>query len=189
MLRNRDIQNLYIETLLKFVGNESIREYTYEECQRVYNEYIETHKWLPPEAIIDSDEVSEYDEFCDFMKWKKRALAAISAFNGMCKQKFFPTIKSNIIATITDRIIGDYKKVFGVGPNQVPLVNALLEQIHALWTCSTQSSTRSKILHIGNREAIDLIVAFIKTEYVVAETYPPSVRFKIYDLHDLVNKI
>jgi len=83
MLRNRDIQNLYIETLLKFVGNESIREYTYEECQRVYNEYIETHKWLPPEAIIDSGEVSEYDEFCDFMKWKKRALAAIFGLNGM----------------------------------------------------------------------------------------------------------
>jgi hypothetical protein len=74
MLRCADLQTVYIDVvhILRDHSEASVSEF-----DAIWHDYINMRKWIPEKDIIIENE--NYDEFCEFVKWKKRAVATIHA--------------------------------------------------------------------------------------------------------------
>jgi hypothetical protein len=94
MTRQMDYQDLYIlviQHLLQITPTEKkgvVLEYWNDRCKT----YFETHAWMPTMELLDSMS-EEYDEFCDYIKWKKLTGASLTAWlrlmsNGIVEEQF-----------------------------------------------------------------------------------------------------
>jgi len=85
MIRQNDYQDLHIqviEHLLQLTPLEKkqmVQSYWNDKCE----EFFEQKKWTPEGEILtalQSTHSEEYDEFCDYIKWKKRIGASFQAW-------------------------------------------------------------------------------------------------------------
>jgi hypothetical protein len=55
------------------------------EWHRIWTDYVQKQAWSPPPTLLEEQ---DYDEFCDFVKWKKRAIASVKAWVLLEKEGF-----------------------------------------------------------------------------------------------------
>jgi hypothetical protein len=136
------------------------------------------------EALLHA--TTEYDEFCDFMKWKKRAIAAVTGLDALSKKSLISNeyiVIRELTASICDECslqLNELRDGNHEGRVVTPVLNALMEQIRA----AVESVRRGHT--ISDRPAYEHICRFAALHYPVASAYPPAVRFKLYDLYEFV---
>lgn len=151
MLRAPDFQCLYIDLLIAIDKKHSV----FGDIQRIWETYLHKNGW----DCANSATSSTYDDFCDHVKIKKRAIASIRAWIHLTDHH----LSSADVATILlDRLVDN-------GP-----VDASLDGIAEY--CRAQSSL------------IHGIHATIKTWYDHADQLPPMTRFKLYDIYEIITK-
>ena len=130
-------------------------------------------KWMPSDVILHSE---EYDEFCEFVKWRKSTVAAIRALcmledNQWLAIAFRTSVSTSIIQSIDQQI----ERTNATGDK---LMDALIEQLHTIVSNSHE--------HI---DMLRTISAWFDES--VADRLPhmrPATRFKMYDLRELLDR-
>jgi hypothetical protein len=94
MTRQIDYQELYIlviQHLLDITPTDkkgAVLDYWNDRCKN----YFESHAWMPANDLLDSI-TEEYDEFCDYIKWKKHTAASLTGWlrlmrNGIVQESY-----------------------------------------------------------------------------------------------------
>jgi hypothetical protein len=161
MLRAPDFQDIYSDVYLNLSCNIDIRD----DIQELWTNYFTSKNWIPPTSILENNE--EYDEFCEYVKWKKRAIAAIRGWIYMCRkmlldQKCEQQLFAALVADVNERV--------QAGPCKV--LEVLLEQLLAF------------LAHTNHD--MHAITPCIGVWSERAPSMPPSMRFKLYDVRDIV---
>jgi hypothetical protein len=170
MLRSVDQQPLYIEVINLIRTNESSPD-PICNFEDIWKEYILNKKWLPEETLVISD---EYDEFCDFMKWKKRAVATVHAFFILASESI---ISANVLQELSHHLIDDLNKHLSDSNVNTQVTNAVLEQIGALVEHIGISKTKNK-----DKKHANMIRTCLNNHVKNAQTFAPMIRFKIMDI-------
>jgi hypothetical protein len=92
MVRQPDFQDLHIQViqhLLTITPPERkafVQTYWSDRCQA----YFKEKGWTPTDALLSSASQEEYDEFCDYIKWKKTTGASLLAWLRLMEHKIIP---------------------------------------------------------------------------------------------------
>lgn len=152
MLRSPDYQSLYIEILGVLDKVQSI----FAEIHRVWDHFVATKGWmLNPQN--DSD--ASYDDFCDHVKAKKRAIASVKAWIRLAHEKL---CDPNVIDHLIHYLLED-------APTDISLEQ--LMELYKEYPSHFQSA-----------------MATIKEWHDNAASLTPMVRFKMMDLWELLSK-
>jgi len=189
MLRCPDFQKIYIN-IINLIRSENNNIVYISDFQTVWDNYVLYKKWLPDNSVCESitvtdeeakvtdedtkvtDEANEYDEFCEFVKWKKRANAAINAFMLL---KVHNIVEVNIIYELTIYVVTScqYYITNMSEQNSLQITNSLLEQILAIIkTFKVKKCEDSK----------KYIQEFIKNNEQHINMLSPSIKFKFLDI-------
>ena len=168
MLRCPQFQNIYIH-VIDLIRKEN-NVINIQECDDIWEDYKLHNKWIPDTSILSDS--NDYDEFCDYVKWKKRSVAAINGFMLLSKNNI---VDYNIIQELTPYIIDitySYinEKELGI---PVQLISALLEQIIVLLnTLKLYKCEKSK----------EYISKFVKNNEKNINDLQPVIKFKMLDI-------
>ncbi len=149
MLRAPDFQVLYIDLLVAIDKKHSV----FGDIQRIWDGYLHTCGWN------SAGPVGSYDEFCDHVKSKKRAIASVRAWIQLTERH----LCSDDVASVL------LEKLVESGP-----VDATLDGIAEY--CRAQSPL------------IRGIQKTLQAWYDNAQQLPPMTRFKLYDIWDNITK-
>ena len=182
MLRMGDLQKLYVELLLMFKkSDECIIKH---EIHALYKTYIDSQLHLPPTTIDVHDEQNEYDEFCDFVKWKKRSSLAIHAFHQFI---LHDVIDDSVLKSMAHDILASLEELLKDATKNAHVINAMLDQIHAMYICiigTMQIRTQPEsYVHMYN-----MLNQFTASTCKFANVLPPIVKFKLLDVYGYVQK-
>jgi hypothetical protein len=182
MLRMGDLQKLYVELLLMFKkSDEGIIK---REIHDVWKAYIDAKLHLPPTIIDAYDEHTEYDEFCDFVKWKKRSSLAVHAFHQFILHDM---IDDTVLKSMAQEIVASLEELLKDATKNAHVINAMLDQIHAMLVCvigTTQLRTQPQ----SYVPMYKMLYQFITNTCKSADTLPPIVKFKVLDIYEYVQK-
>lgn len=151
MLRSPEFQSLYVDMLVAIDKKHSV----FGDIQRIWEAYLSQQAWIP----ITQDS-GGYDDFCDHVKAKKRAIASIRAWIQLTDRQICKEDVSTILLA----------KLIEGGPTDITL-DGLIEFYRANCTCLT-TSTRDTL----------------RAWHIAAHELQPMTRFKLYDLWDIVPK-
>lgn len=165
MQRASEFRNIYFE-VLKIFSTESL----IKKWNNLWDAYYVQRSWMPAEHILNDNE--DYDEFCDFVKWKKRAIASIHVWI-MLYEKGIVAI--NIIDTLIKEIVNDCTQEFEKVNYNTKKSDSLLEQILIL-------------VNFTKTEQDDHIIELIKKWLPLVDKLKSSSRFKLYDINEHLDK-
>ena len=166
MLRATEYQTLYVDILL-IIENADIGS--------IWKEYIGGKRWLPPADMqVLGPDNTDYDEFCDFVKWKKRAIASVHALLLLSSIKM---LENDVIRELTPLLLCDCRQAID---ENTASANVLIEQIFVLCD-KVHGDTQTE------RDAKALIRDFATTFKARGPDLQPSTRFKIYDLYEKID--
>jgi hypothetical protein len=172
MLRFPEFQNLYFDLIKMLYDYFESKTLFINTWLNIISDYEVSKKWLPTEDILDD---KDYDEFCDFQKWKKRAVASLTAIRLLIVKEWLP---KNLIINIADNIINSSKEYLknsnGVG---CKILDSLLDQLmivydniedkiivdfinEALLDTNIRSSSKFKLLDIKEKVEIKLSTTY-----------------------------
>lgn len=154
MLRSPDFQGLYIDMLVAIDKSHSV----FGDVQRIWDTYLQQQAWVS--ASMAADSTSDYDDFCDHVKAKKRAIASVRAWIHLTHRTM---CKSDVAATLLAKLIEH-------GPTDITF-DGIIEFYKARSPCLTP-----------------VTVSTLKAWYDAAQQLPPMTRFKLYDLWEMVPK-
>lgn len=124
ILKFPDFLKIYINLITILYENIQNKNLFIEELILIVTEYESKKEWIPTDDILDEN---DYDEFCDYQKWKKRAISAIRCIRILLVNDW---ISSKLFIKITEQMIEDCNIYFikseGIG---CKIVDALLDQI------------------------------------------------------------
>jgi len=171
MLRAADYQEMYTEFVAITADNATISE----KFKGVYEQYINDRYWYPKKELTIHDSVTEdYDEFCDFVKWKKRAAAAVKAITVMVKCGWIP---SSCIPNVISLIIEDVK-------NEIESQSSHNAQIGT----RTLDALLEQLFILGNlSEKNEYLIANVATIVEDIDKFRPATKFKILDLKEALS--
>jgi hypothetical protein len=166
MLLCPDIQPLYCDVLLQLSCIMDMRP----RLHAIWDAYCMRKEWIPPfDSVATSNE--QYDDFCDHVKWKKHASAKIKGFIQMSKRLLLPIeCQERILDELLSVLVATY-------PGTVKLSEIYVDQ---LTSCLSMCSAT-----LCSTEKVKKLITEWKN---VATSTPPSLRFKVYDLYDLLVK-
>jgi len=164
MLRAPDYQPLYIDLLTTLCStNDDIGK----EIHKLHQVYMNERLWFPPDSIME--ESSEYDDFCEYVKWKKRAVAAIRGWMTLIRGNLLSiSYQTPLLLTIFD--VCD--ELMFSDPSKK--LEAVLDQMLELITY---------IDHVPSK-----VVQRIEDWGKIAQDMMPIIRFKILDIRDQINE-
>ena len=168
MQRSSDFLDLYMganDALV--VASNTVLTWQYE-WGRVWKSFLELRAWTPPAHTLQDD--NDYDEFCDFVKWKKRTLGAIKGLVSLSNKGW---IQDDAADVLTKEILGSIDSEMLVNPHGSKSMDAHLEQLQLL--VAATSSTK--------RDTIDHIAAW--SQKWESDSMRPSSRFKMLDINDM----
>lgn len=164
MLRFPEFQKLYYD-LIKIL-------YDYLENKtdfiniwlNIISDYELFRRWIPADEILDDN---DYDEFCDYQKWKKRAVASLSAIKLLIVKEWIP---KTIIVNISEKIIESCKEyIKSTNGTGCKVFDSLLDQLTIV--CD----------NIEDKIIVDFI-----NESLLNVNIRPSSKFKLLDIKEKV---
>jgi hypothetical protein len=169
MLRSEDFQHLYIECLEEICKNfENQPDFNYK-LEAIWLLYKKDTKWIPIENLINE---KDYDDFCDFVKWKKTAITSIQSF-AKCIHKSW--LSQTIYSDLINEFIDSIKTFLVDSPEGCKVIDALFDQLLI-------------ILEYTSKTEDDPVYVFISLQLNTTTTYRPSTRFKIYDIKEFLDR-
>lgn len=128
------------------------------DIHRTWNAYVASKPWIPDS--VDKDGDTTYDDFCDKVKAKKRFISSVCAWVHLSHGKLCdPAIPSQLLHLLMD---------------QEP-TDVILEGLIELY---------KGVPDIFQTQVVDTLQKLHQN----AQSYPPIIRFKIYDMWDLLCK-
>ena len=162
ILKFPEFQKLYINLITILYENMENKKSFIDEWLFIINDYEVTKKWIPADNILDD---KDYDEFCDFQKWKKQSSSATNCLKILSENAW---IYPNTIKNIYEKMIADCDNYFelsnGVG---CKIVDAILDQINEI--CDI----------INDKLIIDFINKWLSGDVIRA-----SSKFKLLDMKE-----
>ncbi len=168
MLRSPEYQNIYFDLLNYIKDKIKDSSLLFNELNKICEDTVIEKKWLPPENTLEDN---DYDEFCDFVKWKKRIISTSKAF-----------------VMLTNRGWIEYKSIVG------PLITNILDELNILLKsggCKITDSLLEQLLiliDIIQSQQEDHIIEFMKVWIPMSDTLKPSTKFKLLDLKDIFER-
>ena len=168
MQRSPEFHELYMHVILVI---ESITEHK-EEWKKFWSGKGETFSssrgWCPPTDVINDE---DYDEFCAFVKWKKKTNASLKALGMLEKNGWVEPLLISILSDIRNETITCLKNTDWTGDK---ITDAYLEQILV-------------ILEFASNSMHDETLLWVKECLSNVDSIRPSTRFKLYDIQDKIN--
>lgn len=135
--------------------------------------FLSEEKWVPTQTLLESE---DYDEFCDFVKWRKGTIAAIRA---LCMLEDYKWIDHDFRGSLSTAIHG-YLQIRLMESSCIgdKLTDALIEQLHTIISIT------------NDRQIVERTCEWFE-EYVpqdVLTRLRPATRFKMYDLRELIER-
>lgn len=156
MMQSPDFQNLYIDV---FTAIDSLYSVTVD-IRRIWDTYLENKAWLPK----PTEEGHSYDDFCDQVKAKKRAIASVKGWvylymNKLCKDDVMHVLFREMVNmdAPTDAVIDELIECYKLNARYMRTIDCVREVVHK-W-------------------------------HQEAQMLPPMIRFKLYDLWELMEKM
>lgn len=132
--------------------------------------FMDNAAFLPP----DDMEKEEYDDFCDYVKWKKRSLALVSMLIMLDKKG----LVDGAVRTLADKLIAACNIV--LDKTSYETADILLDQLMEIYvnTWSTENSTPTT----------DAIIGFVQKWVPRVGDMKASTRFKFYTFSETMEK-
>jgi hypothetical protein len=171
MLRTEDFQHLYIECLQEIcmIVYDNNRVDFMIKINDITSKYITDTQWIPSIELINEE---TYDDFCDFVKWKKTSITYIRGFAKFINKDW---LYVSLYNDLSKNFIDSIHKYLSEIPEGCKVTDALLEQLLVLLEYTKGDQDKETIHYIN-----DL--------HENAELYRPSTRFKIYDIHEFLER-
>ena len=178
-------QALYVEALeLVATASQDIMGIKKSLNERFCN-FIDEEKYIPPAAITPTS-TEEYDEFCDYMKWKKRALATISLLIILEKTGFVEAV-----CLLTKDLLdtcNEYLNAKLYEQADIILEQLMLIYTHGLSNSNTQPKNLSSSLTPIPCPYVDEITTFTGCWLPLTNQMRPSTRFKFYSFAETMER-
>lgn len=140
--------------------------------------------WLPADGVLPpaatatasaagaapGDAAAEYDEFCDYVKWRKRTVNTIHAWRVLADGGWVPR---DALHELLALVLADFQRTLADLPASAKLAETLAEQMFVY----------VKSIGAPDRHAPATLDAL---RALPAATFPPALRFKIYDVRDFL---
>jgi hypothetical protein len=140
--------------------------------QAIAEDFVKDQKWIPPESVLQSE---DYDEFCEFVKWRKSTIAAIRA---LCMLQDHHWIIASFRKSVSDALMESIQmqinKHDAIGDK---LTDALIEQLYTLFSVTNHAP----MIQEGAtwfKQHMEGTLARLR----------PATRFKLYDLQELMDR-
>lgn len=176
MIRQPDFQDLHIQViqhLLTITPPERksfVQTYWSQRCQS----YFQEKQWMPPDDFFAGSQ-GEYDEFCDYIKWKKTTGASLLAWLRLMEHAIIPPDFPMCFNAILDGIQAAFRE------HTHKFAECLLEWFVQMTTASTGVA----LSHLSP----DLDFILNDWLQIIKERgLSSSLRFKIMDVRDLLYK-
>lgn len=189
-ITNSNVENLkkqiidfkleYINTYIKIVWDMAQRSVEYQDAYliiienfnykivkdeiiKLWLEYYDNKFWYPKENLLKDD----YDDFCDFTKWKNRAINCIYMWIKLEKKE----IIYDVVDSITEYIVNNIIEELESNTKGSLLIDALCEQlVITIKNRKPQDNELNKILNIDH------------------SNFRPSTKFKFLDIKEILEK-
>ena len=174
MLRQPDFQDLHIQVVQHLMNitppdkKALVSGYWSDRCKA----YFERKEWTPPEECFATHSPSdEYDEFCDYIKWKKKTGASLLAWLRLMDAEVIPTHYDLCFASIQDSI-----------------QEARQQEQFKYFDCLLEWFLQMVKFGIATYEFNDNIVFIMNDWLETIKQYglSSSLRFKVMDIRELI---
>lgn len=159
-----------------------------ESWKEIARAFIAEEKWIPPDSMLQSE---DYDEFCDFVKWRKSTIAAIRS---LCMLEDREWIDCTFRMSVANAIMSSLQTRME-DPNATgdKVTDTFIEQLHTMISI-TQAAVKTKAEAVAKAEApaglIQVASEWFDTHVddVLYKRLRPATRFKMYDLCDIIER-
>lgn len=156
-------QPLYIELLTTIIGTKMTNM---ETIGSVFMDnltvYITEKQYVPEHSPKDE----EYDDFCDYVKWKKKALAMVSLVVALEQSMYI----SDAVAMLTEAVLLSCDEM--LTSKQYDKVDPMLEQLISIYNSHTDES----------------ILNFVTKWFTKLDEMKPSTKFKFNEFQDILER-
>ena len=165
-LESPSYQNLYMELLDILISKvDNGRELVSNTLKDKLSQYLQTTSYLPPETV----DCTEYDDFCDYVKWKKKSLATIT---------LLITLESKGLLVAMEQLTAKFVESCD---NLLVLKNydkadIVLDQLYQIYINKTTATV------------VDTITPLIQKWLPTTDAMKPSTRFKFYAFSEFQEK-
>lgn len=94
MRRAPEFHGLHLDILHTIRALVTTPELWAQKWMLLWEEFVATKKWVPSPEILQEE---DYDEFCDFVKWRKHTLASLQAWKLLSQHKWIPVPAQDVL--------------------------------------------------------------------------------------------
>jgi hypothetical protein len=127
--------------------------------QNRFNTFIENSEYVPPDTM----DKMEYDDFCDYVKWKKKAIASVNMYMLLEDKGVLQTVYDLSLA-----LIGSCD--YALNKRDYDKADIILEQLLAIYCHNTSV----------HKKQIDAITGFVSRWMSKTDDMRCSTKFKFY---------
>jgi hypothetical protein len=178
-LRSADYQPVQINLLTLFAEHFPVQPH----INALLSAYRSERLWMPAEGVLPppaaaadaepasrGDAAAEYDDFCDYVKWRKRTVNTIHAWRVLAGSGW---VAPDVLQEMLSEVLADFRASLATFPETVKLAETLAEQMF-VYAKSIGSAGALRPETLAELRALP------------AASFPPALRFKIYDLRDFL---
>jgi len=183
-LRSADYQPVQINLLTLFAEHFPVQPH----INALLSAYRSERLWMPAEGVLPpplaapgaagaasepasrGDAAAEYDDFCDYVKWRKRTVNTIHAWRVLAGSGW---VAPDVLQEMLSEVLADFRASLATFPDTVKLAETLAEQMF-VYAKSIGSAGALRPETLAELRALP------------AASFPPALRFKIYDLRDFL---
>lgn len=167
MQRCSDFHHLHLSILKTIHSLITTPDLWAKKWIELWNKYISSSSWKPKLELLEDD---DYDEFCDFVKWRKRAITAIQAWKLLAKYKWI----SNVESILIPKIFNDLMNAMICSPNGDKLMDVYLDELLCL------------IVDLNIDKHLPAYLQCLQNmlDNTDIDSLRPSTRFKMYDIKE-----
>lgn len=139
-------------------------------CRSLMGKY-DAVEFVPP----DSMDKTEYDDFCDYVKWKKMSIATITLLLSLDKKGY-----TNVMPSVTESLITLANEALKAAAYD--RADLVLDQLYEIYLQGLSVAWNQR------KTYIDDISAFINAWIPKSPDMKPATRFKLYAYVDSLEK-
>lgn len=173
MQKSPEFHELHLRVITAIEDSTTRKSEWRDSWQQIANDFVSEQRWFPPDSVLQSD---DYDEFCEFVKWRKSTIASIRALcmledHGWLTSSYRDCTLQALLKSIDSRI----KEENSHGDK---VMDALIEQLYALLTTIAPECETSVMTNVSHWYAANIRGSL--------NVLRPATRFKLYDLYELI---
>lgn len=177
MVRQSEYQDLHIQVIHHLEQLTPVEKKVQIEAfwSNLYSDFLDKQPWIPSDELLDSTTV-EYDEFCDYIKWKKRTIAGLQAFVRLMMSQVIPLNYEKHFQSIITSIESACESA------NSKLLDCLFEFLLQMYVV-IPSNTFIPVID-------EMLLRYLKgwVRFVQEKSMPSSTKFKLMDLEEAITR-